>query len=130
MGFAYIEIFAGDPAAAIELIDAYMRLDPHYPDIALQFLAEARISQGRYEEAVVVLKQRQERNPDAASVYALLASCLGHLGNIAEGKNALAELLRINPDFSIERRRRVLPFKNPEDFERRAEGLRKAGLPE
>ncbi len=30
--------------------------------------------------------------------------------------------------FSIERRRRVQPFRNPEDFERRVEGLRKAGL--
>ena len=125
---AYIEIFAGNAAAAIETIDAYMRLDPHYPDIALQVLAEAHISLGQYEEAVVVLKKRQERNPDAASVYALLASCYGHLGHIAEGQKALAELFRINPEFSIERRRRVLPFKNPEDFERRVEGLRKAGL--
>jgi len=112
------------------MIDAYMRLDPHYPDIALQFLAEAHISLGQYEEAVVVLKQRRERNPDAASVYALLASCYGHLGHMAEGQKALAELFRINPDFSIERRRRVLPFKNPKDFERRVEGLRKASLTE
>ncbi len=77
-----------------------------------------------------MLKKRQERNPDTATVYALLASCHGHLGNVAEGQKAVAELLRINPDFSIERRRRMLPFKNPEDFMRRVEGLRKAGLPE
>jgi len=63
-------------------------------------------------------------------LYALLASCYGHLGHMAEGQKALAELFRINPDFSIERRRRVLPFKNPKDFERRVEGLRKAGLTE
>ena len=127
---AYIEIFAGNAAAAMETLNAYMRLDPHYPDIMLQFLAEAHISLGQYEDAVVVLKQRQERNPDAATVYALLASCYGHLGHVAEGQNALAELFRINPEFSIEHRRRVLPFKNPDDFERRVEGLRKAGLPE
>ena len=36
------------------------------------------------------------------------------------------ELLRI---FSIERRRRILPFRNPDDFEYRIEGMRKAGLP-
>jgi len=28
----------------------------------------------------------------------------------------------------MERRRRVLPFRNPEDFERRVEGLRKGGV--
>jgi hypothetical protein len=38
------------------------------------------------------------------------------------------QTLRINPNFSMERRRRVLPFRNPEDFERRVEGLRKGGL--
>ena len=40
-----------------------------------------------------------------------------------------AEVLRIAPNFSIERRRHILPFKNPDDFERRVEGMRKAGLP-
>jgi hypothetical protein len=28
----------------------------------------------------------------------------------------------------MERRRRILPFRNPEDFERRVEGLRKGGV--
>ena len=37
--------------------------------------------------------------------------------------------MRIAPDFSIERRRRILPFRNPDDFEYRIEGMRKAGLP-
>jgi hypothetical protein len=36
--------------------------------------------------------------------------------------------MRIEPGFSVERRRRVLPFKNPVDFERRVEGLRRLGL--
>jgi adenylate cyclase len=36
--------------------------------------------------------------------------------------------LRISPGFSIERRRHVLPFRNPEDFERRVEGLHTARL--
>ena len=41
---SHVQIFAGEAAAAIETLDAYMLLDPHYPEIALQFLAEARIS--------------------------------------------------------------------------------------
>ena len=36
--------------------------------------------------------------------------------------------MRISPNFSIERQRRILPYKNPDDFERRVEGMRKAGL--
>ena len=56
--------------------------------------------------------------------------CYGHLDRIEEGREAIAEVMRINPDFSIERRRRVLPFKNPADFEHRVEGMRKVGLAE
>jgi hypothetical protein len=41
---------------------------------------------------------------------------------------AWSEVLKIEPGFSLERRRRILPYKNPETFERRIEGLRKAGL--
>ena len=41
-----------------------------------------------------------------------------------------ARIARVNPGYSIEQRRKVLPYKNPEDFERVVEGLRKAGLPE
>ena len=43
-------------------------------------------------------------------------------------RRAWEQALKINPAFSMDRRRRVLPFRNPEDFERRVEGLRKAGL--
>jgi predicted Zn-dependent protease len=106
-----------------------MQLDPLYKDIALYFLAEARISLGQFDEAVAALKQRLDRNPNSETSYALLASCYGHLGKIAEARAAWAEVMKIAPDFSIERRRRILPFKNPDVFEHRIEGMRKAGIP-
>ena len=93
-----------------------------------RFLAEARVSLGEYEEAVAAIEQRLVRNPQSETAYALLASCYGHLGRPDECRRAWEQALRINPKFSIERRRRVLPFRNPEDYERRVEGLRKAGL--
>jgi adenylate cyclase len=40
-----------------------------------------------------------------------------------------AELLKVNADFSLMQRARVLPYKNPDDFQRILEGLAKAGLP-
>ena len=126
---AHILIFSGDAAGAVAEIEAAMRLDPFYPDIALYFLAEARLSLGQFDEAIAALKQRLDRNPNTESSYALLASCYGHLGRSAEGHAAWAELMRLAPDFSIERRRRIVPFKDPAMFEFRVEGMRKAGLP-
>jgi len=37
-------------------------------------------------------------------------------------------VIKIDPDFSIERQRRVLPYRNPDDFDRRVDGLRKANI--
>jgi adenylate cyclase len=59
----------------------------------------------------------------------LLASCYGHLGRAEDARTAWAELLKVNPDFSLMQRGRVLPYKDAGDFQRIAEGLTKAGLP-
>ncbi|PTM95180.1 adenylate/guanylate cyclase domain-containing protein [Mycoplana dimorpha] len=125
---AHIEMFTGRPTRSIETIDAYMRLDPVYPEIALQFLAEAQFQLRRFDMAAETLRRRLERNPDAPTAYALLASCYGHLGRIDQGRSAWAQVQRTDPGFSIERRRKMLPFKNPADFELRVEGIRRLGL--
>jgi adenylate cyclase len=125
---ANTQIFVGDPAGALVTLDTSMRLDPHYPDIALQFVADARFSLGDYEQAIAAIEQRLARNPQSETAYALLASCYGHLDRREESRQAWEQALKINPRFSIERRRRVQPFRKPEVFERRVGGLLKAGL--
>ncbi len=107
-----------------------MALDPYCPDMVLHFQAQAAYQLGRYPEAVGVLKRRILRNPETDASRALLAASYGQMGLIEEAREAWRELMRVNPDYSIEQRRKVLPYKNPEDFERFVEGLRKAGLPE
>ena len=42
-------MYAGEPARALEPFAIAMRLDPHYPDIVLHFLAQANFSLGKYE---------------------------------------------------------------------------------
>ncbi|HTF71741.1 MAG TPA: tetratricopeptide repeat protein, partial [Edaphobacter sp.] len=128
MLMAHIQIFSGDPAGALETLDASMRLDPYYPEVLFQFLADAHFSRGNYEHAIAALEQRLARNPQSEIAHALLASCYGHLGRPEESQRAFKQALQLNPAFSIERRRQVLPFRNAKDFERRVEGLRKGGL--
>lgn len=79
--------------------------------------------------AVTTLKRRLEREPNSENGYVLLASCYGHLGQIDAIRSAWAEVLKLAPDFTVERRWGVLPFKNPSEYGQRVEGLRKAGLP-
>jgi tetratricopeptide (TPR) repeat protein len=125
---AHVQIFAGDAKSALENLEVYMQRDPHYPDIALQLVADAHFALGQYEEAIAVLEQRLQRNPQSETAYALLASCYGLLGRPEECQAAWTQTLRINPAFAMDRRRRVLPFRNPEHFERRVEGLRQGGV--
>ena len=128
MQLANLQYYMGDIEGALKTLDTYMQLDPMHPEIALYFLAEAQAASGQFNSAVTTLSRRLERNPSSATSYALLASCYGHLGRIEESREAWAQVLRIEPGFSLERRRRVLPYRTPEIFERRIEGLRNAGL--
>ena len=126
---ASIQFYSGHPEASLESLKEYMRLDPLYPEIALYFVAQAQEALGEYEAAISTLKRRLERNPTSETSYALLAACYGHLGRHDESRAAWEEVMRIAPDFSINRRRQLLPFKDPAMFERRLEGMRKAGIP-
>jgi adenylate cyclase len=106
-----------------------MRLDPLYPAMLLHFLAQANFSLGKYEIAAQQCVDRIVRNPGTDASRMLLASCYGHLERTDEARATWAELIKINPDFSLEQRARVLPYKDAGDFQRIAEGLAKAGLP-
>jgi adenylate cyclase len=125
-GFALM--YAGRAAEALEPIAMSMRLDPHYSSIVLHFLAQANFSLGNYETAAQQLLDRIARNPSTDASRMLLASCYGHLGRTQDARAAWAELLKVNPDFSLMQRARVLPYKQASDFQRIAEGLAKAGL--
>ena len=122
--------YVGQSQEALKCFERAVALDPYCPEIWLHLRAQAEYQLGRYPEAVEHLKQRILRNPDTDASRALLAASYGQMGMIDEAREAWGALLRVNPDYSVEQRRKVLPYKNPDDFERVVEGLRKAGLPE
>ena len=122
--------YAGQSEEALKCFERAVALDPYFPDMWLHFQAQATYQLGRYPEAASALKRRILRNPDTDMSRVLLAASYGQMGMMEEAREAWREALRVNPDYSLEHRRKVLPYKNPDDFERLVEGLRKAGLPE
>ena len=122
-------MYAGRSADALEAFAIAKRLDPHSPSIVLHFVAQAHFSLGRSEAAVERLLERIARTPATDSSRMLLAACYGHLGRTEEARAAWAGLMKVNPDFSLAQRERVLPYKEPRDFQRIVDGLAKAGLP-
>jgi adenylate cyclase len=120
--------YSGRSGEALAYFQRAKVLNPYFPDVVLHFQALALFQLGRYEEAVELLLQRVSRNPVTDVSRALLAACYGHLGRFDEARAAWQELLRVNPGYSLEYRRKVLPYKNAADFELVVEGLRRADV--
>jgi hypothetical protein len=66
--------------------------------------------------------------PASDVTRAYLASLYGHTGRHDEAHRLWGELMAINPRYTIEHSRRVLPYKDPAPFEHFVQGLQKAGL--
>ena len=84
----------------------------------------------RYSEAVRWLRECALRLPNAQLPHLWLASAYAQWGQIQEAMREAAEVLRINPGFTIESHKRLLAYRDPRDLEHRLDGMRKAGLPE
>jgi adenylate cyclase len=127
--FGTMRIYAGQPLEAIPAIERAMRLDPASSGQFLHFLGMANLLAGKHETAAALLKQRVMLNPETDFSRAILASALGHLGEVEEARRVWGELEKINPKYSFRDHFSRQPFKNPADVARIAEGLTKAGLP-
>jgi adenylate cyclase len=61
-------------------------------------------------------------------MHLMLAAVHSELGQAAEARAEAAEVLRLNPQFSLEVHRQRMPIKDPAVLERHLAALRKAGL--
>jgi adenylate cyclase len=55
----------------------------------------------------------------------LLAATYGQMGRLDEAREQWREVIRVNPAYSLEHGRKVLPYKNPADFETVVDGLKR-----
>ncbi|MET3838349.1 adenylate/guanylate cyclase domain-containing protein [Bradyrhizobium sp. OAE829] len=123
-----IYIFSGQPLEAIPLIEKAMRLDPTCTQQPLHLLGVANLLAGKYETAAALLKHRILMVPKTDFSRAVLASALGHLGEIEEAQRVWRELMEINPHYTFKNHYERQPFVNMDDVRRIADGLDRAGL--
>jgi tetratricopeptide (TPR) repeat protein len=117
------------PARAIEVLEASLRLDPFQPFLfAFGHIGLANYMLKRYGESVRLCRECVLRLPNQQWPHLMLAAAYAQWGQLEEARAEAAEVLRINPRFTIERYKRILVYKDPKDVEHRIHGLRKAGL--
>jgi len=128
--FGHILHFNGRHREAIEAIKKGIRLNPFPPNWYFLMLGIPYYHVGMYEEAIATLKKALRAKPD--NLLAHLHLCAAHSlsGREEEALAEAAEVLRINPEFSISYEGKRLPYKNPADRGLVINALRKAGLPE
>jgi TolB-like protein/Tfp pilus assembly protein PilF len=115
--------------AVLEL-EQGVRLDPFSSSFTLRSLGNAYSFLGRHEEAISMCKKAIKRAPNDLISHLILTRAYSMAGRMEEARAGAAEILKINPKFSLESYAKTLNFKNQADKDRAIEALRKAGLPE
>jgi adenylate cyclase len=122
--------YIGRHQEAIPHFKRGIRISPLNPSFNLNGLGMTYIRMERYEEAITVFKKVLHYQPDYLSVHRNLAACYATLGKEEEARAEAAEVLRLNPKFSVKKYGKRLQIRDKAVKERYIDALRKAGLPD
>jgi len=98
-GLGSAQMAAGRPDGAGDTFARVAALAPWETD-ALFSLGQAYARQGKFEEAIRILRDAVARNPESAAAFNDLGGTLLRTGSLKEAEDALREAVRIQPEFS------------------------------
>src|SRR3954454_52425 len=107
-----------------------LRLSPRDPFAAVYcgVVAYAQFLGGNYDEAIRMAREAIRQRNDFTGGHRVLVAAAGMAGMNEVAEAALLELLRAQPNISLDWIAKKIPFKLDVDRERYLEGLRRAGL--
>ena len=127
-GLAEVLSRVGRREEALVTAEKALHMKPLMMDMHLTSVGTAYAVAGRYEEARAPLQRFLIRYPNRLDAHLMLAAVYSELGQAAEARAEAAEVLRLNPNFSLEVHKQRMPIKDPAVLERHIAALRKAGL--
>ncbi len=128
MYFGKILTFAGRYEESIPELQTAIRLNPIPPYSYLYSLGISYILTRQYDEAITWCEKAVRREPNAWLARLFMAAAYSRAGRDEQARIEAAEVLRINPKFSLEKFAQSVTYKNQEDKEQLISALRKAGL--
>jgi adenylate cyclase len=127
----FVALMCCDPERAIESFDRIIRLSPLDPSRiwAWNGSSFAHFHLGRYEEGRALAMKSIQFVTDVHTLAAYIMNSI-RAGHAAEAQQAVAQLLKLQPDFRASHGQEVFPARLPKERHRITSALRDAGLPD
>jgi len=125
---AFTLFCSGRSAEAIELLRKAILLNPIPPSYYLCHMGSAYSALGKYEDAIEAYKKALHREPNDIFAHMGLTATYSLIGREKEARTEAAEVLRIDPNLSLNDLERINPSKNRARAKAWYDALRKAGL--
>ncbi len=126
------EAYAHRHETVLDHLEQAIKLSPKDPTLSF-FVAGIgyyHFIQGRYDEACLWAEKALHENLNSPTGYRLLATAQGMRENLTEARAAYEKFERLTPGVTVANCVQGVPFAFPDDAERFAEGLRRAGMPD
>jgi adenylate cyclase len=128
LNYAVILRRVGRPEEALPLNQKAIRLDPLGSTTVYRELGETLRDMGRFEEAVSAYKKAIQLEANNTLAHVALAATYSMMGLEKEARAEAAQVLRINPKFSLDYYAKVVVYKDQSQIDKVANALRKVGL--
>jgi adenylate cyclase len=128
LAYAISLFFGGRSEEAIPVLEKAIRLNPLGETIGYLYLGHTSRVTGRLEQSVAAYKKVIQRHPDDIFAHTGLAGTYSLMGREEEARAEAAEVIRINPKFTVDGFAKRVHYKDQSAKEKYLEALRKAGL--
>ena len=130
LGLGHAFFFSNKPKEAIDYLKKAIRLNPMPPSDYYLILGHCYRRLERYAEALEVYKQAVEIAPSNIYAHLGLAVLYIFMGREHDARAAASQVLRIDPNFSLNAVKKASPNLDREGEESYYWAARKAGLPD
>jgi TolB-like protein/class 3 adenylate cyclase len=131
MSRGWVSLMCCDPERAVESFDRMIRLSPLDPSRIWAWTGSsfAHFHLGRYEEGRALAMKSIQFVTEVHTLAAYIMNST-RAGRTDEAQQAVAQLLKLQPDFRASYAQEAFPARSPEERDRIISTLRDAGLPD
>jgi adenylate cyclase len=116
--YALSLVYAGRPEEAIPFFQKAIRLNPFSSTGFFLHYGHAFLGAGRLEEAVSAYKKSIQLSPNNIFAHIRLAATYSMMGREKEAHAEAAEILRLNPKFSMDSWAKRQNYKDPSETDK------------